>query len=65
MDVESVNDGINLGDLIITLVSFGFLAIIVILVIWFLASNKKRKNQLNDIENKIDALSEKINKDND
>ena len=65
MDVESVNDGINLRDLINTIVSFGLLGIIVILVIWFLASNKKRKNQLNDIENKIDALSEKINKDND
>lgn len=65
MDVESVNESINLGDLIITLVSFGFLAIIVILVIWFLVSNKKRKNQLNSIENKIDALSEKVNKFND
>lgn len=65
MDIESVNEGINIGDLIITIVSFGFLAIIVILVIWFLSSNKKRKNQLNNIENKIDALSEKVNKHKD
>ena len=65
VNIGTINKDFNIGDLIFTLFSLGFLALIVLSVIWLLGSNKKRKNQLNNIENKIDALSEKVNKRND
>ena len=65
MSLGTFNKNLNVGDLIFTLFSLGILAIIIISVIWLLSSNKKRKNQLDNIENKIDALSEKLTKRND
>lgn len=65
MNIGMHNGYFNVGDLIFTLFSFGFLALIIVSVIWLLSSNKKHTNQLNNIENKIDALSEKVNKQND
>ena len=61
----AINSTINIGDVIFTLLSLGFVVLIVIVVIWLVSSNKKRKHQLTTIENKIDALSEKVNKHND
>ena len=68
MDVISIEVSkatINIGDLIFTFLSLGLFALIVIVVIWLLFSNKKRKHQLTAIDNKIDVLSEKANKRND
>ena len=65
MNIETVNEKFNIGDLIFTLFSFGALVLVVIVVIWLLMINKKRNDQLNNIEVKIDALTKKVNKQND
>lgn len=54
------SSSINVGDIIFQLVNFGFLASAIIIVVSFFRSNKKRRNQLNRIEEKLNLLTEEI-----
>lgn len=54
------SSSINVGDIIFQLVNFGFLALAIIIVVSFFRSNKKRRNQLNRIEEKLNLLTEEI-----
>lgn len=54
----------NVGDIIFQLVNFGFLVLAIIIVVSYFRSNKKRINQLNRIEEKLNLLSEEIKKVN-
>lgn len=55
-----MNSGINIGDVLVTLFSFGFLIIIAIIVVSLFRSNNKRKNQLDRVEQKIDDLNKQV-----
>ncbi|MGM7684754.1 DUF4083 domain-containing protein [Cytobacillus sp. Hm23] len=56
---------VNLGDLIAQLFTFGSLILAIILIVLFIRSSLKRRNQLDSIEKKVDAINERINKNND
>ncbi|MDX8361621.1 DUF4083 family protein [Cytobacillus sp. IB215316] len=56
---------VNLGDLIFQLFTFGSLILAIILIVLFIRSISKRRNQLDSIEKKVDAINERINKNND
>ncbi|WP_352223848.1 DUF4083 family protein [Bacillus sp. SM2101] len=56
---------VNLGDLIFQLFTFGSLILGIILIVLFIRSISKRRNQLDSIEKKVDAINERINKNND
>jgi len=58
------SSSINVGDVIFQLINFGFLALAIIIVVSFFRSNKKRSNQLNRIEEKLNILTEEIKKFN-
>jgi large-conductance mechanosensitive channel len=58
------SSSINVGDIIFQLVNFGFFGIAIIIVVSFFRSNKKRRNQLNRIEEKLNLLTEEIKKVN-
>lgn len=57
--------GINLGDVIFQLFSLLFIVGVFSLIISLVLSNKKRRNQLDTIEKKIDVLIQKQNKNNE
>ncbi len=48
------------GDLIFQFFSIGFLALVVGLIVLFYRSIKKRKNQLNRMEEKMNVLHDEI-----
>jgi large-conductance mechanosensitive channel len=54
------SSSINIGDIIFQLVDFGFLALIIILIVSYFRTNKKRRNQLDRIEEKLNLLTEEI-----
>ncbi|MDX8365250.1 DUF4083 family protein [Cytobacillus sp. IB215665] len=56
---------VNLGDLIFQLFTFGSLILAIILIVLFIRSILKRSNQLDRIEKKVDAINERLNKNND
>lgn len=56
--------GFNIGDALFQLFSIGFIVLIIILIVLFFRSFSKRRNQLDSIEKKIDAINEQIKKDN-
>ena len=58
MNLESINSTINLGDIVFTLFSLGFIALIIVLIVLFIRSNSKRKKQLDRIEKKMDNLNQ-------
>ncbi|SMQ80954.1 hypothetical protein SAMN05444673_4056 [Bacillus sp. OV166] len=58
------SSSINVGDVIFQLINLGFLALAIIIVVSFFRSNKKRSNQLNRIEEKLNILTEEIKKFN-
>ena len=49
----------NLGDALFQLFSFAFIVLIIALIVSLFRSNKKRKNQLDRIENKIDDMNQR------
>ncbi|MBO1002484.1 DUF4083 domain-containing protein [Pseudogracilibacillus auburnensis] len=57
--------GFHTVDFLIVLVYFGVIFLIIILCAMFFRSLSKRKNQLDNIEKKIDAIKEQLKKGND
>ena len=57
MNLESINSTINLGDIVFTLFTLGFVVLIIVLIVLFIRSNSKRKKQLDRIEKKMDNLN--------
>jgi uncharacterized membrane protein YciS (DUF1049 family) len=55
----------SLGDALYQLFAFGFLVMIIVLIVSFFRSNKKRRNQLDKIEKKIDDMNEQLKKSAD
>ena len=55
--------GFNLGDALFQLISLAFIVLIIALIVSFFRSNKKRKDQLNRIEKKMDDMNQRIKKD--
>lgn len=55
--------GFNLGDALFQLISLAFIVLIIVLIMSFFRSNKKRNDQLNRIEKKIDDMNQGIKKD--
>lgn len=55
----------NLGDIIFQLISIGSLVTIIALIVVVFRTYNKRKNQLNNIEKKIDHINEQINRSKD
>jgi len=55
--------GFNLGDALFQLLSLAFIVLIIALIVSLFRSNKKRKNQLDRIEKKIDDMNQQINND--
>ena len=56
--------GFNLGDALFQLFSLAFIVLIIVLIVSLFRSSKKRKNQLDRIEKKIDDMNQQINNDN-
>lgn len=63
MEVYYLGD-FNVGDALFQLFSFGFLVLIIVLIVLLFRSFPKRRNQLDRIEKKVDAINEQIKKDN-
>lgn len=57
-----MSSGMNMGDVLVTLFLIGFFIIIVFIVVWLFLSNKKRNNQLDRVEQKIDELNKQVKK---
>jgi large-conductance mechanosensitive channel len=58
------SSSINVGDIIFQLVNLGFLALFIFLIVSYSRSNKKRRNQLNRIEEKLNYLTDELKKIN-
>lgn len=56
MNFDAMNSTINLGDIIFSFLFFCFAILIISLLVLLTVKNKKRKKQLNRIEEKIDNL---------
>lgn len=55
--------GFNLGDVLFQLFSIAFIVLIIVLIVSFFRSNKKRNDQLNRIEKKMDDMNQRNKKD--
>lgn len=55
----------NWGGILFQLVSLGFLVIIIALIVMVFRTYFKRKNQLNNIEKKINHINEQIKRNKD
>ncbi|MBS4200038.1 DUF4083 domain-containing protein [Bacillus sp. FJAT-49732] len=55
----------NIGDVLFQLFSFGFLVFTIVLIVLLYHSYSKRRNQLDRIEKKLDALNEQITSANE
>ena len=55
--------GLNSGDVLFQLFLLAFIVLIIVLIVSFFRSNKKRKDQLNRIEKKIDDMNQGIKED--
>ena len=55
--------GFNLGDVLFQLFSLAFIVLIIVLIVSFFRSNKKRNDQLKRIEQKMDDMNQGIKKD--
>ena len=55
--------GFNLGDVLFQLFSLAFIVLIIVLIVSFFRSNKKRNDQLNRIEKKMDDMNQRNKKD--
>ncbi|WP_038246483.1 hypothetical protein [Virgibacillus salexigens] len=52
--------GFHFGDVLFQLLSLAFIILIIVLIVSLFRSNKKRTNQLNRIEKKIDDENHRI-----
>ena len=50
----------NIGDMIFQLFYLGFIVFIISLIVSFFRSRKKRRMQMDRLEEKIDALNEQL-----
>jgi len=57
MGIEPIIKTYNVGEILFTLISLGFIMLILALVVWVIRSGSKRKQQLDRIEKKIDNLN--------
>jgi sensor domain CHASE-containing protein len=55
--------GLNSGDVFFQLFLLAFIVLIIVLIVSFFRSNKKRNDQLNRIEKKIDDMNQGIKED--
>jgi uncharacterized protein YoxC len=55
--------GFNLGDALFRLIALAFIVLIIVLIMSFFRYNKKRNDQLNRIEQKMDDMNQGIKKD--
>ena len=55
--------GFNSGDVFFQLFSLAFIVLIIVLIVSFFRSNKKRNDQLNRIEKKMDDMNQGIKED--
>lgn len=53
-----MNAGLNVGDIIFQLFTFGSIIIFIGIFFLFLRSSKKKKEQLDRIENKLNSLKD-------
>jgi hypothetical protein len=60
---DVVLSGLNSGDVLFQLFLLAFIVLIIVLIVSFFRSNKKRKDQLNRIEKKIDDMNQGIKED--
>ena len=58
-----VLSGLNSGDVLFQLFLLAFIVLIIVLIVSFFRSNKKRNDQLNRIEKKIDDMNQGIKED--
>lgn len=58
MGIEPIIKTYNVGEILFTLISLGFIMLILALVVWVIRSGSKRKQQLDRIEEKIDNLNQ-------
>ena len=58
-----VLSGLNSGDVLFQLFLLAFIVLIIVLIVSFFRSNKKRKDQLNRIEKKMDDMNQGIKED--
>ena len=58
-----VLSGLNSGDVLFQLFSLAFIVLIIVLIVSFFRSNKKRNDQLNRIEKKMDDMNQGIKED--
>ena len=65
MNIESVNVKFNIGDYDISRYLASGISSSCYISNMAINDNKKRNDQLNNIEDKIDALTKKVNKQND
>jgi hypothetical protein len=56
---ENMNAGVNVGDIIFQLFALGVLISFIAILFLFWRSSKKRKEQLNRIEDKLDLVTKK------
>ncbi|WP_198433934.1 DUF4083 domain-containing protein [Virgibacillus salexigens] len=57
--------GFHFGDVLFQLLSLAFIILIIVLTVSLFRSNKKRTNQLNRIEKKIDDENHRIKNGNE
>ena len=57
-----VLSGLNSRDVLFQLFLLAFIVLIIVLIVSFFRSNKKRKDQLNRIEKKIDDMNQRNQK---
>jgi energy-converting hydrogenase Eha subunit H len=56
--------GFNIGDILFQLFSFGFLILLIFLIVFLFRSFTRRGKQLDQLEKKVDSISERVNRNN-
>nr|WP_295974213.1 DUF4083 domain-containing protein [uncultured Bacillus sp.] len=59
-----MNASVNIGDMIFQLLFLGVPILIMAILLLFWRSSKKRNEQLNRIEEKLDSLQKRIDEEN-
>lgn len=53
----------HIGDMLAQIFFLGFIVLIIILIVTFILSSKKRKHQLDRLEEKVDSIVNKLDSD--
>lgn len=53
--------GFHIGDMLMQLLFLGFIALIITLIVTFIRTSKRRKHQLDRLEEKVDSIENKLN----